>query len=267
MRPDVSRSRKPGCPSNLDLDELLAGDLAGDEREGRIRSHLGNCRECGARLAAHGSVELPPLSTAVRAEHTRAMAERTRRRRKILGAFVLSGCAAVAVMVLLPIGPTSEEPLKERTKGGLALTVSVKRAGGRVDAVQGEGRLQAGDEMRFSLTASTAGHAVVLGLDAAPSVTLYVPGAVTAPADSMAKAAWVEAAGVSALPGSIVADETAGAERVFAVLCPTPRDPRALRDRATVALARAGGRPEAVNSLDTGCLETSVLLHKEPRPR
>ena len=256
----VARSRRPGCPSNLELDELVAGDLGGDEREGRLRAHVGGCAACNARLSAFAAVEPPPASASLRSEARRAARpERgALRRRGVLGALGVLGAAA-AVLIVWPRAPTS--PL--RTKGGLALTIFIKGEGAEVDAVQGEGKLHPGDELRFALATSAAGHAVVLGLDAAPSVTVYVPGA----NDAAARAVPVGATGGGALPGSIVADETTGAERVFAVLCPTPPDPRSLRLLAVTALARAEGRPDRVKALESGCLEASVLLHKEPRPR
>ena len=67
------------------------------------------------------------------------------------------------------------------------------------------------------------------------------------------------------LPGSVVADETAGFERIAAVVCDKETPPETLRRQAETALALAEGRPERVTSLGTGCLETSVLLRKEPR--
>ena len=63
---------------------------------------------------------------------------------------------------------------------------------------------------------------------------------------------------------TIVADETLGQQRIFAVLCPTAMPPADVRERARAALAATHGRPEAVTSLATGCEETSMLVRKEP---
>jgi hypothetical protein len=136
----------------------------------------------------------------------------------------------------------------------------VKRASGAIDTVEREGELREGDELRFTLTANAPGHAVVLGLDAAPSVTTYVPSTSSAAAIPIA-------AGTVTLPGSIVADSTGGAERVIAVVCTTDIAPEALRARATTALAAANGRPERVTALGSGCREASVLMHKIPGGR
>jgi hypothetical protein len=62
-----------------------------------------------------------------------------------------------------------------------------------------------------------------------------------------------------------VANETAGLERIVAVVCAAEPSPELLKRRAEAALANAQGRPERVSSLGTGCLETSVLMRKEPR--
>ena len=67
------------------------------------------------------------------------------------------------------------------------------------------------------------------------------------------------------LPGSVLADDTAGFERVVAVVCDKETPPETLRRQAVTALTLASGRPERVTSLGTGCLETSVLFRKEPR--
>ncbi len=257
MSPSSPR-RRPGCLSSLELDELLAGDLAGDARDARLRGHLDVCAECSARLASFASVEPLPAGLALRAAIARSGTGRARRRLQAFGAAAVFGCAAAGLLIMWPTRPLTTE----RTKGGLALTVFVKRADGTVDTVRGEGKVHPGDEMRFSLTTAAPGNAVVLGVDAARAVTLYVPAA-----GDVAGAVRLDAAGVNPLPGSIVADETLGAERVFAVLCPTPPDPKTFTSNAAAALSRAGGHPEAVVSLDSVCVETSVLLRKEPRPR
>ena len=174
------------------------------------------------------------------------------------------GAAAAFLIAWGLPGGDPRETADGRTKGALALTVHVKRAGGpagTVDEVNAEGRLHAGDELRFTLVAAKPGHAVVLGLDAAPSVTVYAPAPTGAPAAPVR----VDAAGMVTLPGSVVADDAAGFERIVAVVCDKGTPPETLRRQAEAALTLADGRPERVTSLGTGCLETSVLFRKEPR--
>jgi hypothetical protein len=239
-------ARPPGCASDLELDELANGDVAGQPKEQTLRVHLETCARCRARLAAFAAVEPP--------------AQRAPRRRWALAALGAAAVAAVIALVARPHdGPASADG--ERTKGALALTVYVKRASGAIDTVDREGELHEGDELRFTLTASAPGHAVVLGLDAAPSVTVY------APSTPAAAAIPIDTAGSVALPGSIVADATVGVERIVAVVCAKETAPQALRARATAALAAANGRPEQVTALGSGCREASVLMHKIPGGR
>lgn len=264
----AARRRKEGCPSDLELDELLAGDLAGLGREAEVRRHLDGCAICGPRLVARqADATLAPDPLVFRPLlSSLAASARSRARRRWVGLGGAIGSAAVAGLVLW--GRRSAAPDEtsvdraDRTKGALALTVHVKRAsanGGApsVEAVNGEGPLRAGEEMRFTVAAARPGFAVVLGLDGAPSVTIYVP-----PAGSTARPTPVDATRPVTLPGSVIADETAGFERIVAVVCPSETSPETLRERARAALAKAGGRPEAVGSLGTDCLESSVLLRK-----
>ena len=264
------RRRKEGCPSDLDLDEMLAGDLAGHAREADLRRHIDSCAICGPRMAARqaDSTLVPdplvfrPLLSSLAASTT----TRVRARRRWIGLGGAVASAAVAGLVLWSHRGTSPDETSvegaDRTKGALALTVHVKRASAKdgtpsVEAVNGEGTLRAGEEMRFTVAAARPGFAVVLGLDGAPSVTIYVPAE-----GSTARPTPVEATRPVTLPGSVIVDETSGFERVVALVCPTETSPESLRERARAALAKAGGRPEAVASLGTDCLESSVLLRK-----
>ena len=258
--------REPGCPSNLDLDELLAGDLVGLPREPVVRGHVEQCASCEQRLAARrvdpllapDPQLLRPLLSQLATAHVRAG------RRQMTGVVAALGVAAVATLVLWTHRPGSKEQSDgNRTKGTLALTVFVKRAnpGGQpvIDQVTGEGALHTGDEMRFSVTAARPGFLAVFGLDEAPSVTTYVP------APGASRPAPVAATGPVTLPGSVIADQTAGAERIVAIVCPTETPPDELKRKAETALAAAGNHPENVSSLGSGCQEGSVLLHKPRR--
>jgi hypothetical protein len=259
----ASPPRAPGCVSDLELDELLAGDLAGLRREATLRAHIDGCARCRERLAAFSAVEPPPAATML-PQVMRASATRRLTRWRLAAAVMTMGAAAaVFAVVLRPRGEPGAGP-EERTKGSLALALFVKRPSGTVETVTGAGTLHPGDEMRFAVAAARPGYAVVLGLDAAPSVTLYAP---YAAAGAPAQAIRLDHPGTTTLPGSIVADATAGAERVVAVVCEAAPPLEALRARALAVLTAASGDPARVASLGSGCLESSVLLRKEPRPR
>ena len=264
MTSPASSPRAPGCVSDLELDELLAGDLAEQPREAVLRAHVDGCARCRARLAAFSAVEPPPAATMLpRVVRAAATPRRVTRWRLAAALMTLGAAAALFAVRLRPRGEPGAGP-EERTKGSLALVVFVKRPSGVVDIVTGGGTLHPGDEMRFGLAAARPGYAVVLGLDAAPSVTLYAP---YAAAGAPAQAIRLDHPGTTTLPGSIVADATAGAERVVAVVCEAAPPLEALRARALAVLTAASGDPARVASLGSGCLESSVLLRKEPRPR
>jgi hypothetical protein len=256
--PGIKR-RPEGCASDLELEELLAGDLSG-RQEARLREHVAGCVRCQQRRAAlSAEPSLKPDPEAWRpilaAGSTPAGPSRLGRR-----VAVGAGAAAAAAALLLTWNLGRPAPTDDnRVKGALALTVHVKHVDGTIDRISGQGIIRPGDEMRFELTTSSPGHAVVLGLDAAPSVTTYVP------APGSPSTASTVAAGQSALPGSIVADDTRGIERIFAIACAAEIPPESLRQRAVAALAAASGNPEAVTSLgaaEAGCAETFVTLAK-----
>ena len=54
MTGPILRRRAAGCLSDLELDELNAGDLAGDGRERRVRDHLAGCADCRVGWAFRG---------------------------------------------------------------------------------------------------------------------------------------------------------------------------------------------------------------------
>jgi hypothetical protein len=253
----VPSQRAAGCASDLDLDELLAGDLAGQPGEASLREHLDVCGRCRDRMAAFTIVEPPPVARVLARLVSTSTAER-RRPRRAFAAAMMSAAAAAAVFAFVSLSRDHAET--GRTKGSAALTVLVKHANGTTDAISGDGVLRPGDEMRFSLASAGAGFAVVLGIDAAPSVTIYVPAA------PPARPVRVDGTGAALLPGSIVADDALGVERIVALVCAEETKPETLRAHALAALNAAGGNPERVSSLETGCVESSVLMRKQPAP-
>jgi Domain of unknown function (DUF4384) len=261
------RRRPVGCPSNLALDEMLAGDLTAGPAHASLLEHVEHCLTCRERLVARRADPiLEPDPARFRPLLVSRATQPPRRRLRWMGLGVaLAGAVAASFMLWAHGAGPGDGVAADRTKGALALTVHIKRrgpAGGAetIDSVNGQGRLRAGEEMRFSVAAARPGYAVVLGLDAAPSVTIYVPAA-----GSAQRPTPVEATRPATLPGSVIADETSGFERIVAFVCQNETPPETLRRKAEAALALAGGRPEGVSSLGTGCLETSVLLRKESR--
>jgi len=136
-------SRGPGCASDIDLDEILSGQLTGSAKEVRVRAHLDACPRCRERLAAFTAVEPPPAAI-MRARIFKKRA--APRRRRWIGAGATFAVTAAAALVLAgrlgsrpgrPGDRPDDGPGDERTKGALGLTVLVKRAGGAIETVVG----------------------------------------------------------------------------------------------------------------------------------
>jgi hypothetical protein len=255
------RDRGVRCVSDLQLDQLLASDLGGPS-ENHVRHHLEECNRCRARLTSfQGVAPVAPSAAALGRQRGSA-------RRLVLGGIAaVAALAATAGLALFLAGrvsgtrhrdPGAAPPAGAATGGRVGLDIQIRRRSGAIARLDPTGEaVRPGEELRFAVSASSPGYAVVLGLDVFPSVTLYVP------ADAADPAIHIEAPGDKLLLGAVVADETLGQERIFAVVCPTAVAPADVRERARVALAATHGRPEEVASLGTGCQEASVLFRKE----
>jgi hypothetical protein len=113
--------------------------------------------------------------------------------------------------------------------------------------------LHPGDAIRFRVTAAESGFLVILGIDAAPAVTVYA--AVTP----------IDGGEPLVVDGSIILDATIGAERIVAVVCAEPLPAEDLAARATARLLSAGGDPRQVRSIADSCAEASLLIEKVAR--
>src|SRR5262249_44423473 len=120
--------------------------------------------------------------------------------------------AAAVLLLLLPRllhGPSGSE--REKGLSTLALDVVVRHADGRIEALAPGGHVRAGDAVRFLVSTPRPGHLVILGLDTAGQVSVYV-----ADGDGPHR---IERGARQAMPGSIVLDDTPGAERLVALEC------------------------------------------------
>lgn len=259
-----------GCLSDLSLDRLLAGELDGTAAGARATAHLGTCRECTGRVSAIESEarrfpqEIWVQGLAAKAK--RAAAETgsriagsgrreagpvTRMLRTASGVALAAGIAAVAIFVQ----PPRTEP-DGRVKGE-GLTVYVRHTDGRVDEVLPGSRLAPGDSIRFEVSSAREGYLAVFGVDSTPAVTTYVPASGNAPL-------LLGRGSKQLLEGSIVLDDSSGAERVVAFLCRERMAVSALADAARAALAAANGDPGALGAIDVpGCRAHGVTFSKE----
>ena len=143
-----------------------------------------------------------------------------------------------------------------RTKGGdVTLALIVRHGDGRTERVlPGGARLRPGEAIRFELSTRRAGYVGVVGIDAARAVTAYAPATGALPALAAGRA--------QLLDGSVVLDETLGAERIVAAVCAAPRPIDELVAAARRALARAGGDPRRVETIGSGCDEAVFTIEK-----
>ncbi len=249
---DLDR-REPhaGCPSNLRLDRLLAGELAA-EPERELRAHLAACARCAARFAAiEEEARAFPREVWIQGEAAKAR-RALRAGRGHWGTIAASLSAAAAAVALFHLAPLPHpHPAGVRSKGGEALDLVVRHRDGSVEETSGDGRLLPGDAVRFRLSLATGGTVAVLGLDAAGLVTAYVePVAVPA--------------GRTVIEGSVVLDETPGAERFVAVICAAAPSAETLVARGRAALEAAAGDPRRVGDLGIkGCRQVSAVVEKE----
>jgi hypothetical protein len=254
----LERTAEPTCPSDLVLDRFLAGELTGAERE-PIVAHLAACAACAARRAELEQ-DRDRFPNEVFVSGLAARSLRTARSRKPLvwgGLSALAAAAAVAFLVLpTPDGPPDAGPAI-RSKGGDSLAVFASR-GGAVEPLLPGDPLAPGDAIRFEVAAPTRSWVLVLGLDAAGVVTAYAAGD--------GEGVPLAAGAATVLPGSIVLDETGGAERLVALFCDHPvRAGDAVR-AGERALARVGGDPTAALQVEVpGCRQASLPFRKVHR--
>jgi len=246
----LSRVRPESCLSDLQLDRALRGELARAEVDG----HLSACTACLARQGELAEAErlLAPEMTRAAARLAAAIAPRPlHRRRAVVAGGVLLAAAAALLLLLRPRGDQRAAGL--RAKGGLSLELAVRhRQDGRVEEVLPGEQLAAGDAIRFRVASPAGGQLVIVGLDAAGQVNAYVPPTAIA------------AGGGDWLDGAIELDDSRGAERIVAVLCPKSTGADEVVAAGRRALALAAGDPVAVTALGLpGCQEATTWFAKQ----
>jgi hypothetical protein len=248
------RRRPPGCLSDLTLDKLVAGAPA---TRATVEEHLATCMLCTQRLDELRRLNV--RAALVLADGPGKLRRRLWRRTFVRASQALAAAAMLAFIVLLPIW---RQPGHEREKGqGLPLELALvaRQADGRIVELASGGRVHAGDAVRFLLSTGRGGHVVVLGLDAAGKVSVYV-------ADGE-RGLHVERGARQAMPGSIILDATPGAERVVALLCPERFAVSDAVDAAQARLNQAEHDPHRTGELRLpGCAEVAWIMEKTSGP-
>jgi len=249
---DFSRqTRDEACLSDLALDRLVAGERADD-----AAAHAGGCARCGARLdeLRRALAADAPLLDQIRQRPATATVVPLPRRVWLSAMLPLVAAAAV-VLFLLPrfLRPSIGE--REKGSSALALDVVVKRADGRVETLGPQGRVRPGDAIRFLVSTPRAGHLVILGLDAAGKVSVYV-----ADGDDAHR---IDRGAQQAMPGSIVLDATPGAEKLVALECEARFTVADAVDAGRRSLERAARDPRRAGALGLpGCEEVALTMDK-----
>jgi hypothetical protein len=249
---DFSRQqRDAGCASDLALDRLVTGEPV----ETAIASHVAGCARCAERLTGfrRDQALAAPIVTELR---RRARSTARVARRRWLGAALPLVAAAALLVLLLP--RLLRDPTGVRPKGhgaALALDVVVRHADGRIEALQDHGRVRAGDRIRFVVSAAEPGHLVILGLDAAGTVSVYL-------ADG-SDPHRIAPGARQAMPGSILLDATPGAERLVALECAARFPVADAVDAGRRALGAAARDPRRAGPLGLpGCQEAALTMDK-----
>lgn len=229
--------------SDLQLDRYLAGE--GDTAT--VDSHIAGCEPCAARLASLRA-EHAEFENRVWIRGEAAKLKRTPRRSVVAGA-AMAIAAMLAFIIALPNVETT------RTKGADLLEVIAQHDDGSVEQILPGGTLEPGDAIRFRLSTKRAGWITVVGLDEAGHVSVYVP-------QPNARSVRLNAGDDQVLDGSIILDETPGAERLVAFVCEAPVSVDFLVAMSQAALDRTGSDPREVTRVQPDCREATFLFEK-----
>jgi len=228
----------------LDFDALDLGALAA-RQTAVLHAHLGSCPACleqhEARraLVEHFQRDVLPRSL----PGIRKRLESRGRRRIGWWPVLLSPVACGVALALFFVGrgpghvdapPAGELGVVEDglgIKGGGGLFTYV-RQGGRVSRLVPGTILSAGDALRFAVEPGQNRHLLIAGVDGSGRASAYYP-------FGEWKSVPIESRGRFDVPGSIVLDDSAGPERIFALLSRKPIDGEQIRGQLE-SLARRG---------------------------
>jgi len=253
--------------SDLALHRLIAGERT----DKSTLEHVDGCASCRARMdavvAAHNEfasdAALPARLAALADAAARVPAKSSWRHwhKRTLG---IAGVALAAVMIFA-VGvrgsqdadsPSGIDPtIRRKGKANDALEIFHRDAAGHVSTLSNRSKVRPGDAISFRVTVARRGFIGIVGIDAAHTIAAYAP---------LGEALEEMPAGMTRLlDGSIVLDDTLGAERVVLVVCDKARRVAELVEEARAALQRAGGDVRAMGATSS-CREVSYLLEKVP---
>jgi hypothetical protein len=251
------------CPADFGLEAFW---LDGQPEDSPVGRHINQCRQCRARLktieeeAGQFRKELYPAT--VEAVVDRVVADQSVFRGLFTKLFFSPRLAAVAalgvlivVLTLVVFGPEQNTPKDDGyigIKGTVGLQVVCKRKdlGFRLKAGDS---LIAEDMIKFVVAPPGPGYVMIVSMAADSGLSLYFP------TDS--KQARQISGQEQTLPGSIVLDDSQGAERIFVLFSATPFDFEAVKQAAGQALSKSGKISE-LEKLPLDVAQTSLLFFK-----
>jgi Domain of unknown function (DUF4384) len=262
----------------LEFDRLSLGHLAPAEAA-PLLAHLDVCPVCheqqNVRLALAGQFAREVLPRSLPVIRQRLMPQRLMARRRIaFWALALSpaACGALIAVLILRRGPgggPDDEGAVAKPVAQLLGDVAVKGRGDLLTYVRQEGKVKrlapgslvaAGDALRFVVETGDNRYLLVAGVDGGGHANAYYP-------RDQWQGSPVPPHVRFEVPGSLVLDEAAGPERIFALLSTRPLPGDGVR-QVLEDLARRG--PQAIrawNSPVVAVAETSsILLEKRPPP-
>lgn len=236
MTAHLSQDGSSGCPSELALDRLFAGEC-NDLEKARILRQLASCAACAEALEARRAEredfapdpQLLARLAALDAQPTAApsLAPRgtprgaARRWRHLAPAAVaLASCAALLVLALRP---RSSDPAIDRSatsKGGPRVELLLLRRGELSPVADGD-TLYPGDQLQVVLRVAAPRFVALYSRDGAGTLSRYAP---TDPTMTQ-----VLPGGAAIMPNSTVLDEVLGRETLAVFLCELPQEDARLR--------------------------------------
>ena len=162
---------------------------------------------------------------------------------------------AASVLLVVMMRPMLSEPPTNRLKGGASAELRIGGGGPQRGVLPGDTEeLQPDEKVRLAYVSGPYRYVLAVSVDDASEVSeLYAQEGLSLPVEAGPGRHW--------LPDS-VAFTGSGNERVVLVLSDRPLSVEAVRASARRAWEAAGGKVEAMTTLDSGGEETHWLLRK-----
>jgi len=254
---DLERLRQggPGCPSEVTLHRLRAGELP-DEKAQALRQHVDGCEACTARMAQQAAgfnafPEADPVRmlAAIRRaadEKPQGVAQRWQKWLRAVIAPVAVVAAAAGVVLVLQTKEATDGGMT-RLKGGPTLHVFHQQNGAVTEALSGE-RIPPGEALQLTVDLPADSRVRIVGVEA--SGKLYA----IWPQDEATPFAPLKAGHGLRIPGAFTPDDTPGTETFHVIAC-APQAP------SPACHSQGAKEPLACSA---GCQTSAFVVQKGP---